>query len=176
MSGMYLLWGCTDCVYYIRDGSTVGVHWLCILYQGWIYCGGAPIVYIISAMDILWGCTDCVYYIRDGSTVVGALIVYIISGMDLLWGCTDCVFYIRDGSTVWNISIAVWNIPIVCMFYPHIFLGGHSVQLFKNSNISNITLLMILMYLSIKLPCPKFTLKAFFSLCYFINLWWFIFH
>ena len=56
-------------VHYVRDGSTVGVHRLCILYLGWIYCGGALIVYIISGMDLLWGCTDCVYYIRDGSTV-----------------------------------------------------------------------------------------------------------
>ena len=54
ISVMDILWGCTDCVYYIRDGSTVV---------------GALIVYIISGMDLLWGCTDCVFYIRDGSTV-----------------------------------------------------------------------------------------------------------
>ena len=56
-------------IHYVRDVSTVGVHRLCILYQGWIYCWGALIVYIISGMNLLWGCTDCVYYISDGYTV-----------------------------------------------------------------------------------------------------------
>ena len=56
-------------IYYFRDVSTVGTHQLCILYQGWIYCWGALIVYIISGMNLLWVCTDCVYYISDGYTV-----------------------------------------------------------------------------------------------------------
>ena len=34
--------GCTDCVYYIRDGSTVGLHWLCISYQGMDLLYGIP--------------------------------------------------------------------------------------------------------------------------------------
>ena len=42
-------------IHYVRDVSTVGVHQLGILYQVWIYCGDALIVYFISGMDLLYG-------------------------------------------------------------------------------------------------------------------------